>query len=170
MPYNDSAQHTFSFSGGRCNCNVAFIRKLAETDSLGAGGILPLSATVASAEIFEAFQGDSKLQALLHGHSYSGHAAGASAGVAALRIFSDTRLNPALAPTGDVLQQLWHPDLVHKLSHLPSVRHVVHLGESSFYLTLHLSLSMMGESCLACVPNGDLMTGRWLRVAITGRT
>ncbi len=95
---------------------------------MATGGLLPLSATVASSEVFEAFQGDSKLQALLHGHSYSGHAAGASAGVAALQIFSDANLNPALAPSGDRLQQLWRKDLVDQLSHLPAVRHVVHMG------------------------------------------
>lgn len=36
------------------------------------GGILPLSATLATREIFEVFVGDSKLDSLLHGHSYTG--------------------------------------------------------------------------------------------------
>ncbi|KAF2258481.1 PLP-dependent transferase [Lojkania enalia] len=40
------------------------------------GGLIPLSATVASQGIFEAFWGDEKSDALLHGHSYTAHALG----------------------------------------------------------------------------------------------
>ena len=94
-----------------------------------AGGLLPLSATLASGAVFDAFQGESKLDALLHGHSYSGHAAGASAGVAALQIFSQPSLNPAMEPGGGRLKQLWPTDLVHQLSHSPRVECVIALGE-----------------------------------------
>ena len=94
-----------------------------------AGGLLPLSATLASSAVFDAFQGESKLDALLHGHSYSGHAAGASAGVAALQIFSQPSLNPAMQPGGGRLKQLWPTDLVQQLSHSPRVESVIALGE-----------------------------------------
>lgn len=40
------------------------------------GGLLPLSITVASQSIFDAFWGDEKSEALLHGHSYTAHAVG----------------------------------------------------------------------------------------------
>jgi dethiobiotin synthetase/adenosylmethionine--8-amino-7-oxononanoate aminotransferase len=40
------------------------------------GGLLPLSMTMASASIFDAFWGDEKSEALLHGHSYTAHAVG----------------------------------------------------------------------------------------------
>jgi dethiobiotin synthetase/adenosylmethionine--8-amino-7-oxononanoate aminotransferase len=40
------------------------------------GGLLPLSITSASQSIFEAFWGDKKADALLHGHSYTAHAVG----------------------------------------------------------------------------------------------
>ncbi|ESZ95532.1 hypothetical protein SBOR_4085 [Sclerotinia borealis F-4128] len=40
------------------------------------GGLLPLCTTVASESIYEAFLGDEKKDALLHGHSYTGHAIG----------------------------------------------------------------------------------------------
>lgn len=49
------------------------------------GGTVPLAATLASEEVFSAFEGDSKTEALLHGHSYSGHAIGCAAGVEAMR-------------------------------------------------------------------------------------
>ncbi len=87
-----------------------------------------MSPTVASSAIFDAFKGDTKLQALLHGHSYSGHVAGASAGVAALKIFSDPALNPALEPGSGRLRQLWPSKLVIQISHLPLVDSVIALG------------------------------------------
>jgi dethiobiotin synthetase/adenosylmethionine--8-amino-7-oxononanoate aminotransferase len=40
------------------------------------GGLLPLSITAASDSIFQAFWGDEKSEALLHGHSYTAHAVG----------------------------------------------------------------------------------------------
>ena len=40
------------------------------------GGLLPLSTTLASRSIFEAFLADNKADALLHGHSYTAHAVG----------------------------------------------------------------------------------------------
>ncbi|KAA8570973.1 hypothetical protein MFRU_011g00010 [Monilinia fructicola] len=40
------------------------------------GGLLPLCTTLASENIYEAFLGDEKSEALLHGHSYTGHAVG----------------------------------------------------------------------------------------------
>ena len=40
------------------------------------GGTVPLSATLASAAVFEAFRGDTAAQALLHGHSYTAHPIG----------------------------------------------------------------------------------------------
>jgi dethiobiotin synthetase/adenosylmethionine--8-amino-7-oxononanoate aminotransferase len=40
------------------------------------GGLLPLSITAASDSIFQAFWGDEKSEALLHGHSYTAHPIG----------------------------------------------------------------------------------------------
>lgn len=39
-------------------------------------GLMPMSVTLASEEVFGAFAGDSKAQALLHGHSYTAHPMG----------------------------------------------------------------------------------------------
>lgn len=57
---------------------------------------MPLAATLATAGVFDAFGGAAKTDALLHGHSYSGHAIGLSAAAAALAIFDDPAANPAL--------------------------------------------------------------------------
>jgi bifunctional dethiobiotin synthetase / adenosylmethionine---8-amino-7-oxononanoate aminotransferase len=39
-------------------------------------GAVPMSVTLASEDVFKAFEGDSKAQALLHGHSYTAHPVG----------------------------------------------------------------------------------------------
>ena len=52
------------------------------------GGYLPVAATLASREIFEAFLGDfGELKTFFHGHSYTGNALGCAAALANLKIF-----------------------------------------------------------------------------------
>ena len=54
------------------------------------GGYLPLAATLAAPEIFDAFLGDySELKTFFHGHSYTGNALGSAAARASLQIFHD---------------------------------------------------------------------------------
>ena len=64
-----------------------------------AGGMLPLSATLATNSTFEAFQHDSKLKALLHGHSYTAHAIGCSAANTALDLYTNPACNPNFPQT-----------------------------------------------------------------------
>ena len=56
---------------------------------------MPLAATLATKEVFEAFRSSSKVDALLHGHSYSGYPIGCAAAVEALRILGSPQ-NPSL--------------------------------------------------------------------------
>jgi len=52
------------------------------------GGYLPVAATLASREIFDAFLGDhGELKTFFHGHSYTGNALGCAAALASLKIF-----------------------------------------------------------------------------------
>lgn len=52
------------------------------------GGYLPVAATLASREIFDAFLGDySEMKTFFHGHSYTGNALGCAAALANLKIF-----------------------------------------------------------------------------------
>ncbi|KAG7673147.1 hypothetical protein Ndes2526B_g03439 [Nannochloris sp. 'desiccata'] len=60
------------------------------------GGVVPMSLTLASNAVFQAFQGDSKAYALLHGHSYTAHPLGCAAAVQALDTFTNPELNPNL--------------------------------------------------------------------------
>jgi adenosylmethionine-8-amino-7-oxononanoate aminotransferase len=51
------------------------------------GGFLPLSATVASAAVYQGFAAPDRLRTFFHGHSYSGNPVGCAAANASLRIF-----------------------------------------------------------------------------------
>jgi dethiobiotin synthetase/adenosylmethionine--8-amino-7-oxononanoate aminotransferase len=64
------------------------------------GGSVPLAATLASEDVFDAFRGAEKTDALLHGHSYSAHAIGCAAACSALDMFADAATNPNLLPGG----------------------------------------------------------------------
>jgi bifunctional dethiobiotin synthetase / adenosylmethionine---8-amino-7-oxononanoate aminotransferase len=48
------------------------------------GGLVPLAVTLASEDVFRAFEGSNKAEALLHGHSYSAYAVGCEVANAAL--------------------------------------------------------------------------------------
>jgi dethiobiotin synthetase/adenosylmethionine--8-amino-7-oxononanoate aminotransferase len=91
--------------------------------------------------------GDSKALALLHGHSYTAHPIGCSAGVAALQLYQDPSLNPNWCtpetanrcqregqgfarcdvPCGKLLP-LWSEAAIAELSGHPSVQGVMPLG------------------------------------------
>ena len=83
------------------------------------GGTLPLAVTLATQDVFEvgrrrglrpprphvplskggvwqAFRGDTKSHALLHGHSYTAHPIGCSVAIASLDAYLDPALNPNL--------------------------------------------------------------------------
>lgn len=53
------------------------------------GGLLPLCITTASESIYEAFLGDEKSDALLHGHSYTAHAVGCEVARTSLQTMLD---------------------------------------------------------------------------------
>lgn len=69
--------------------------------------MLPLAVTLASEAVFDAFQGPTKLDALLHGHSYTAHPIGCSAASAALDLYSDPATNPRLC--SPVVRRLSNP-------------------------------------------------------------
>ena len=111
---------------------TAFIVK-AGVIVMHAGGMLPLSATLATNSIFEAFQHDSKLKALLHGHSYTAHAIGCSAAVTALDLYTDPTCNPNLREPDQQtaslsLVELWDEQLVNQLSRHARVQKLTVLG------------------------------------------
>ena len=81
------------------------------------GGYLPLAATLASEEIFEAFLGEyAELKTFFHGHSYTGNALGCAAALASLRIFATEKTLERNAVMAEKLRELtakfWeHPNV-----------------------------------------------------------
>jgi adenosylmethionine-8-amino-7-oxononanoate aminotransferase len=60
------------------------------------GGYLPVAATLATAEVFEAFCGDGAGRTFFHGHTFTGNALGCAAGVASVDLIFSSRLLEAL--------------------------------------------------------------------------
>jgi len=104
------------------------------------GGLAPLAATLAREEIFEAFVGERKDQALLHGHSYTAYPIAcevANETLKQIRKLTESENwkeatrkwigeNPAEGATK--VWSFWDPDFVDKLSKLESVKEVMTLG------------------------------------------
>lgn len=53
------------------------------------GGIVPMSVTLATEDVFNTFLGDSKAEALLHGHSYTAHTVGCVSSIHALDTYAE---------------------------------------------------------------------------------
>eukprot|EP00250_Pteridium_aquilinum_P016808 c23301_g1_i1 orf=265-2925(-) len=111
------------------------------------GGVVPLAVTLASSAVFEAFKGDSKLLALLHGHSYSGHSIGCQAAITSLQWLSNPERNPNLLPCRTRLLELWDPKLVAELSAHSAVKRVIALG-TVFALELKANASESGYASM----------------------
>ncbi|CAN6814423.1 unnamed protein product [Brassica oleracea] len=70
------------------------------------GGMIPLAVTLATDALFDSFSGDPKLQALLHGHSYSAHAMGCATAAKAIEWFKDPETNHNIIPQGGILREV----------------------------------------------------------------
>jgi adenosylmethionine---8-amino-7-oxononanoate aminotransferase len=81
------------------------------------GGYLPLAATIASEEIFAAFDGEyAEFRTFFHGHSYSGNQLGCSAARASLRLLESVHTMEHVRGRAAVLarlaQRFWeHPNV-----------------------------------------------------------
>lgn len=82
------------------------------------GGVVPIAVTLASEDVFRSFDGDSKLSALLHGHSYTGHAIGCAAGVDALKQYEGKVEN----------RTYWDSGMVAELSSLELIEQAISIG------------------------------------------
>lgn len=119
-------------ASGLHRVGVASCREIIQADpdiasyaKLLTGGLLPMSVTLATAETFNAFLGDEKGQALLHGHSYTAHPVGCVSALHALETY-DSVLADHDRKTGP---RMWFDnDQVKALSCLPLVENVFSLG------------------------------------------
>jgi len=103
---------------------------------------VPLCTTLASNEVFSAFDSPDKTDALLHGHSYTAHAVGCQVGLDSLRTMNSmdengawngfkTDWNQSHANDGTRPGQVWSVwshGLVHELSHAATVDSVFAIG------------------------------------------
>lgn len=93
---------------------------IAAYGKLMTGGTVPLSATLATEDVKKVFDGESKKEALLHGHSYTAHPIGCAAGVESLRLYDEL--------VRDAGRKYWSEDYGRELSSLNNVEKVTVLG------------------------------------------
>ncbi|KAF9511685.1 hypothetical protein BS47DRAFT_1383341 [Hydnum rufescens UP504] len=120
------------------------------------GGLLPLSVTLSSQSIFGAFWGQKKVDAMLHGHSYTAHPVGCAVANKSFELMGelvnkgeewreararwgisqdiDVSSQPSSTPHATGVPQphgvwsLWDPQFVKDVSHQPMVEDVMALG------------------------------------------
>lgn len=103
------------------------------------GGLLPLAVTLASDSIFQAFNSDSKVDALLHGHSYTAYPVGCEVANETLSIVEKmangeqwdgarARWNASGRSKETSVWSFWTPDFIDKLAKLDIVDEVMTLG------------------------------------------
>ncbi|CAH2069617.1 unnamed protein product [Thlaspi arvense] len=124
-----------------CKPDIACFAKLMT------GGMVPLAVTLATEAVFDSFSGDSKLKALLHGHSYSAHAMGCATAAKAIEWFKDPETNHNITSQGGTLRELWDEELVQQISSHSAVQRVVVLG-TLFALELKVDASNSGYASL----------------------
>lgn len=79
------------------------------------GGFLPLSVTVASEKIFEAFNSSDPIKTFWHGHSYTANPIGCAAGLASMELMEENE------PTFTAMEK-WHQHELHKLRDHPRLK------------------------------------------------
>ena len=105
------------------------------------GGTVPLSVTLASSSIFDAFFSNKKADALLHGHSYTAHAIGCEIANETMGMMdklvdseSWTRMKNNWKPSSEFectennIWSFWSPSFVTALSNSPVIDSVMTLG------------------------------------------
>ncbi|OFV92643.1 MAG: adenosylmethionine--8-amino-7-oxononanoate transaminase [Acidobacteria bacterium RIFCSPLOWO2_02_FULL_61_28] len=85
------------------------------------GGVLPLAATLATPEIFEAFLGEyEERKTFFHGHTYTGNPLACAAGIASLDLFLKDNTLVQMAPRIELLRDLLRP--LSELDHVADIR------------------------------------------------
>ncbi len=119
-------------ASGLYRIGVASCREILKADpdiaayaKLLTGGVVPMSVTLATEDVFKTFLGDSKAEALLHGHSYTAHPIGCVSSIQAL----DTYASLFEKNDGsDLTNGFFDNNQVSELSKLPLVQESMALG------------------------------------------
>ncbi|CDU26369.1 related to Adenosylmethionine-8-amino-7-oxononanoate aminotransferase [Sporisorium scitamineum] len=100
------------------------------------GGMVPMSVTLASKSIFKVFnQTDSKVDALLHGHSYTAHPIGCAVALETLKAIGELRVSEEWESCRsdwfaekEGVWSFWSKSAVQRLAELPNVDHAIAMG------------------------------------------
>lgn len=111
------------------------------------GGTVPLAITISTDDVFQAFGGCSKKEALLHGHSYTAHAIGCAAGVQSLKKYDALKKAQGTDPN----IEYWNEETARELSTYDTVQSVTAIGT-----VLSVELSARGGSGYAATGAYDL--------------
>lgn len=76
------------------------------------GGIFPLSATLVSEEIYQAFLDNERGKAFFHGHTFSGHPIGCAVGLASLKVLKKENTPQLLEHIGLQIEKALQPALL----------------------------------------------------------
>lgn len=87
------------------------------------GGVLPMGATISTAQIHEAFVSRDRTRTFYHGHSYTGNPFAAAAGVASLKIFDSEPVFDRIDAIGRI-----HRDRLANIQNHPAVGDVRCIG------------------------------------------
>lgn len=96
------------------------------------GGLVPMSVTLATQDMFDTFMGETKVEALLHGHSYTAHPVGCAVANRTLEMLEQLDFSVAQQQWGSSKSttnwSLWDKSAVERLSSLPAVDSAMALG------------------------------------------
>jgi adenosylmethionine---8-amino-7-oxononanoate aminotransferase len=85
------------------------------------GGYLPLAATVTTEAVFESFLGSyESRRTFFHGHTFAGNPLACAAAIASMRLFTEKRIIPGLAPKIAALAKALEPAA--RMAHVGEVR------------------------------------------------
>jgi bifunctional dethiobiotin synthetase / adenosylmethionine---8-amino-7-oxononanoate aminotransferase len=122
--------------GAQCAADLLDVKPdIASYAKLLTGGTVPLAVTLATEDVFNAFLGESKRDALLHGHSFTGHAIGCAAAVESLATYRKAELFDANA---NRFGEFWDEGLARELSCMYGVESSTVIGT---VLSVELSTS-----------------------------
>lgn len=130
------------------------------------GGMVPLAITLASDSIFQSFWSESKVDSLLHGHSYTAHAIGCEIANETLKIIDDLEKCGAWGDykgkwagagrEGNQVWSFWSPDFVATVGRLAPISGVMTLGT---VLALQFEDDHAGMSCSPFLCGSNALQG-----------
>jgi adenosylmethionine-8-amino-7-oxononanoate transaminase len=126
------------------------------------GGYLPLAATLATQEIFDAFLGTiAEHKTLYHGHTYTGNALACAAAIASLELFEENKIIESLPAKVALMQEYFAK--IAKLPHVGDIRQCGLMAGIELVKDKNTKVSFAYEKtigaklCAAMRPKGAMM-------------